>query len=188
MQFLFLPVFRVEYQASTFLTCISSFKSLWISSFGICKLSAPSLPSENKTVGPAMAHPGLQEPVWMCSFNSLFGEIGHYHGEFMLLVLTKATNQNSIFLQRDILASTSPSWAHCLCQISSQFLIPFLNKNITHWLKMNTLVCFGPSFDHIVVKLLTPPSNRNCSYLVLKLFPECPIHQANSSSRGTIHW
>lgn len=50
---------------------------------------------------------------------------------------------------------------------------------------MSTLVCFGPSFDHIVVKLLTPPSNQNCSYLVLKLFPERPIHQANESSEGT---
>lgn len=131
MQFLSSPLFRDEYRASTFLTCIISFKSPWISSFWICKLSAPSLSSENKTVGPAMAHTGFQEPVWMCSFNSLFGEIGHYRGEFMLLVLTKATNQNSIFLQRDILASTSPSWAHCLCQISFQFLIPFLNKNVT---------------------------------------------------------
>lgn len=127
---LFSSLFRAQYRASTFLTCIISFKSPWISSFGICKLSDPSLPSENKTVDPAMAHTGFQEPVWMCSFNSLFGEIGHYHGEFMLLVLTKATNHDSIFLQRDILASTSPSWAHCLCQTSFQFLIPFLNKNI----------------------------------------------------------
>lgn len=60
----------------------------------------------------------------------------------MLLVMTKATNQNSIFPQSDILTSISPLWAHCLCQISFQFLIPYLNKNMSKTVLHECFVLF----------------------------------------------